>query len=368
MKIECVLEKLHKAVQRGERIASKHVTLPVLSGVLLRAEDGVLTLNTFNLELSVEVSIPAKVTTAGVVVVPADILSRYLGLARGNNVTLSVEGGVLKVESGTDKAELKLLPADDFPVLPRLSGQVSEVTTTAQVVSEGIKNVVYATAVSSMKPELSSVLLYEGDNHHLVCAATDGFRLAEKQVTADVSGFTRTLLPHKNALEVVRILGESDTQLTIRFDEHLLVFETEDEVRVTTKIVPGEYPDYRKLITETGSTKALLLKRDLLDVIKRATVFANTYNRLTLTFVPGDNICRVEIRNDEIGAITSELEGKVEGEELTLSYNYRHLADCLTSINSESVECVLNGQGKPLLLKGQGDTSFRYILMPLTRT
>jgi len=160
MEIECVLQKLKQAVAKTERITTKKASLSVLECLLLRTEDGQLTIQATNLDIGIKISIPVKVQTSGEVAVPADVFSRYLSnLPEEGAVTLEKEENTLLISSETTNTEIKVQPTDEFPSIPSVEDG-KEITISANKLVSGFDSVWYAASPSSMKPELSSLYIH----------------------------------------------------------------------------------------------------------------------------------------------------------------------------------------------------------------
>ena len=183
MKIECVQEKIKEAVGLAERVAGKHMTLPVLSCLLLDATSkNNLIIKSTNLDLGIEISIPAKIDEVGMVAVPSQILKSFIEsvTAEDKSIKLVTDQNNLKVVTARSSGSIKTIIADDFPSIPRITDG-NKFYLNGSDFARGLKSVWYSSSVSSIKPELSSVYVY-CDGDFVVFVATDAFRLAEKRI------------------------------------------------------------------------------------------------------------------------------------------------------------------------------------------
>jgi DNA polymerase-3 subunit beta len=198
MKIEVQTKKLKDAIGLAEKISGKHATLPVLSCILFEIKKGEAVLRATNLDMGIEITVPAKVEGEGSVAIPAHVISSLISQLPDQNptITLELSSGNILVTSARSKGVIKTVPADDFPSIPRVAEE--PVSLTADILVKGLRSVWYSASVSSVKPELSSVYIYR-DEENLVFAATDSFRLAERKVKAPASANTGDILiPFKN--------------------------------------------------------------------------------------------------------------------------------------------------------------------------
>lgn len=365
MKIEVIKEKLQNALGKAGRLAGKHLSLPILSHVLLIAKKGALTVRATNLEMGVEYTIPVRVEREGEVAVPATVLSSFISnLGAVKSVLLEVTDGKLTILADGAKATINGGASDDFPTIPKAEGPSFPIT--PELLLKGFKAVHYAGALGNLKPELSSVYLYhEGDE--LVFVATDSFRLAEKKVPfKKAAAFQSVLIPIKNVVEFVRILEEEKDEIRVCIGKGQLSLEG-NGLLATSRLVEGSFPDYRQIMPKTFVTEAVMLKEDLLSSLKLTTLFSDRFNQLHLELDPKKKKFELSAKSGELGESSSSLASALTGEVLHGNFNHRYIADCLGAVLADSIALRFSGENKPLLIGGVGDVSFRYLVMPMNR-
>ncbi len=154
MKIECIKEQLEEALSKADKIAGKNTTLPVLSGFYLQAQQNSLIIKATNLDLGISINIPVKVTEPGIVVVPAHIITSFISsLSKDRNITLNTKDQVLEIKTSSTKTSMKTLPSEEFPIIPEV-GEDNTFSLPTRDLLFGIRSVIYAAAVGSIKPEL----------------------------------------------------------------------------------------------------------------------------------------------------------------------------------------------------------------------
>src|ERR1700733_10661721 len=159
MNIECIKEKLVYAVAKAERITGKNITLPILSCILLDANDSLLTIKATNLDLGIEITVPVKVNKPGKVAVSGSVLYNFISnITNDKNINLEVLEGNLKVSTKHSQALIKAFPTDDFPTIPKVQSDTPFTFNVPQL-TKGLKSVMYSASVSSIRPVLSSILL-----------------------------------------------------------------------------------------------------------------------------------------------------------------------------------------------------------------
>jgi DNA polymerase III subunit beta len=366
MKIECIKDHLGEAVSKAEKVAGKNTSLPVLSGLYLSAENNSLTIKSTNLDIGISINLPVKVLEPGIVVVPAQVFSSLLSsLSSDKNISISTSGDVLEVKTNAIDTHIKTLPSEDFPLIPEISDDKA-FSLPARDLTFGLKSVIYAAAQGSMKPELSSISITHEDEF-LTFAATDSFRLAEKKIRVrKIPHFKQILIPHKNAVEIIRLFDKGEEEVSLSIEEHQLALRA-GSTYVTSRIVEGIFPDYKQIIPKETTSKATLLKQDLVNSLKTSLIFSDAFNQLTIHMNPTKGQFEIDSKNSTVGDNKYSLQAQLEGEELSINVNYRYFTDCLQSIGTDSISISFSGATRPILIHPIGDTSFLYLVMPMNR-
>ena len=366
MKFECTTEHLGGAVGVAVRFIEKRVNLPVLSSILIIAEkNNRIILRATNLECGVEIVVPAKVASEGIAAVPGSTLSGVLGNMRSKNISFSLAGEVLKVDSDRISASLKTVPHEDFPILPRVSAS-SSFSIKASELNRAIKNVAYCASTSAIKPELQSVVIY-AESGKLVTAATDSFRLAEKIVPLKGGGSVpQLLLPIRNAVELMRLLEGVSEEVELYYNEHQISLHIKD-MYYTSRLIDGTFPNYRQIVPKSFTTEAIALREDMSQALKSLSVFADKFAQVSLSVDPAKKAIILSSRNPDVGEEISTVRSTISGDAVSMNFNGRYLSDSLQGIAGESVRVHSNGPGKALLIRDAADESFFYLAMPMNR-
>ncbi len=364
MKVELITKQLQDGLRKVSRISGKHATLPVLECILLEASESTLTLHATNLDLGIEVVIPAKVLTPGTVAVPGAVLTSYIQNLHDDSVVCEVEDSLLSIQSSHHTTKVNVQDATDFPTIPKVTPEYG-FALSPQDMQEGVSSVVYAGSAASMRPELASIFLYTKDNG--ICfVATDIFRLAERTILApQIEAFSGVLIPLKNIIEITRVFSDDAKEIEILVSGNQIAFVS-DGIYVTSRVIEGNFPDYEQIIPTEFTCEVTLLKQDLIDVFKVTTIFSEKLHKVRVCVQAEDGSIVFTTRNAEVGEHTSTLKGKVEGEDLEQLFNHKYIAECLTTIDSDSVTLSFAGINKPLIIQGKDDDRFRYLVSPMT--
>lgn len=367
MKIECIKDQLEEALSKADKVAGKNITLPVLAGLYFDAHQNSLSIKATNLDLGISIALPVKVIEPGIVVVPAHTISSFISsLSKDRNITISTKDQVLEIKTSATKTNIKTLPSEDFPIIPEINDD-KVFSIPARDLVFGIRSVIYAAAAGSIKPELSSIsITYQGE--FLVFAATDSFRLAEKKIRVKKAPpFKQVLIPQKNAAEIIKIFYKGDEEILISIEEHQMAMRSQN-IYLTSRIIEGTFPDYRQIIPKETTTKAVLLKQDLINSLKTSLIFSDAFNQLTLKLLPKAKSFEIESKNSTVGESLHTIESVLEGNDISINVNHRYFTDCFQSITTDSLTLSFSGQAKPIIIQGVGDTSFLYLVMPMNQS
>lgn len=368
MRIECSQEKIKEAVSLAERISGKHMTLPVLSCLLIDAnKNNTVTIRATNLDLGIEIVIPAKVEEEGSVAVPSSTLSSFLGNISevGAKVKIELREGNIKIATTKSSGVIKTLLHEDFPSIPRVASP-NTFSLHASDFVKGLKSVWYSSSVSSIKPELSSVYVY-CENESVIFVATDSFRLAEKKINIKKSkDFGQILIPYKNIPEILRVLENVKGEVSVELDKNQISFSYEG-VYLVSRVIDGVFPDYKQIIPKQAVTEVVILKQDLVNALKLSNIFSDKFNQINIQVNPQTKKCEIRTKNNDVGENLTSLDAVVTGEEIDINFNYKYIIDCFQSVDSDSVTLTFNGLHRPMIITPVSDNTFRYIVMPMNR-
>ncbi|PIT91136.1 DNA polymerase III subunit beta [Candidatus Kaiserbacteria bacterium CG10_big_fil_rev_8_21_14_0_10_49_17] len=359
-------KEFSEAVLRTARFAERRsATLPVLTGIAIVAGDDGIKLRATNLETGIDLRISGKIGHPGVVVLPATTL-REITSSFTDSGTLKLEhaGDTVMIDATHGRSTLKTLSPDDFPTIPFPDVPEVKFTLPGTSLKTLISTVAPCASPSSVRPELGSVLI-ESESNLIKAVATDSFRLAEKKIS--LSGKPTQfsiLIPAKNALDIIQTLPDDDLEMLI--DEHQCAFSWADGI-VTTRLVTVPYPDYTQIIPKTFPSEATVLRKDFDAAIRRSSVFSDQFQKITLAFDVEKKKITFSARNSDIGESSEGINASLTGESTELSFNHRYLQTPLSLISAENLSLSAAGIGRPLIIKGTGDTSFLYLVMPMNQ-
>ena len=366
MNISIEKKEFINAVYTVARFAErKSTTLPALSSILIIVGDGGIKMRATNLETGVDLKIEGVCTHDGVVAIPAAILQQIAGsLTQEGNITLEHTGDIVSLTSGTGKSLIKTVSYDDFPSIPFPENPKNRIVLPGIVLKNLFTSIASCASSSTVRPELSSMYIsIEGGV--LTAVATDSFRLAEKKVPLANKGTQgRFLIPAKNALDIAQALPDDD--IIMSFDDHQCAFVATKGMFVS-RLTNAVYPDYRQIIPKESIVEAVVLRKDFENALKRTTIFSDSFQKVRISFNPKKNSFSFFARNTDLGESSETLSAHISGNALDLSFNHRYLSAALALTPAESVSLVAAGIGRPLIIKGVGDTSLMYLVSPMNQ-
>jgi DNA polymerase-3 subunit beta len=368
------LSVMQENLARGLSVVSRAVSnrsLPVLTNVLLKTEDGGLKLTATNLEIGITYWVPGKIETDGATSVPARLLTDLVNsLPGGEPIVLELgDGETLHLQAGRFESNIKGIPAEDFPTV-QTAGERPITRVPQKLLRQALDETAFAAASDEARPILTGVLArFEGDQ--LTLAAADNYRIAVKTITVlDPVEETSVVIPARALIELARILADVDDPVSIvlAHSRNQLLFHVEG-IDLVTRLIDGQYPNYQSVLPATHATRAVLDRDELLRAVRPAALIAHESANIVKLGVglEGDPAITVSA-NAEVGDHIGRVEAAVEGDGTTIAFNARFLADVLTNVDAEQFALELNGPLSPGVFKPIGDDRYVHVVMPLRTT
>lgn len=360
MKFRCDRDALSEALQTVQRGVSSRPGIPALTGVLIEAaDDGELTLITTDLEVSARLTIGVQVVEPGIALVPARLLGDTVKSLSNAPVDVETDQAQVTIRCAAYEGTLRLLPAEDFPGLQEPSGTI--VTAEAGAFAEAIGQVGRGASRDEARPVLTGVLL-EVSREGVVMVATDSYRLAVRDLVATASGEAKAIVPERAMSEAGRAAAADEkSTVEIFVDESQVSFKI-GTLTLTSRLIEGEFPNYRQLLPEATESRLTVSRQQLLDAVRRVGLLARDTTPVRLEF----NALGVKLSSSspDLGQAVETVEARYEGEDLTVAFNPQYLADGLTAATGETVRLDVRDGLKPGVVHGEGD-EFTYLVMPV---
>jgi len=363
-------DALADGVMWVSRSLSARPIMPVLLGVLIRADKKGVHLSGYDLETSGKAEVTADVKDEGTVLVSGKLLSDIARALPNKPVTFSLEGNRVSVISGSAKFALPTLSVSDYPNLPELPSETGRLS--GDLFAEAVSQVAIAAGKDDSLPVLTGVYV-EIEENKLILAATDRYRLAVRELNWDAPRASASALIRARTLNdaAKSLAGAKSVSVALAAataTERLIGFASEGKV-MTSRMLDGTFPPYRHLLPSERSATAVVEVAPFVDSVRRVALVADKTVPLRLAFNPGALTLEAGVGDD--AQATEEIEIAFDGEALSIAFNPTFLLDGLAAVNSPFVEIAFTGGSKPAVLSGkssadgESDFSYRYLLMPM---
>jgi DNA polymerase III subunit beta len=382
MKLVCAQNIFSTNLALVSRAVSARPTHPVLANVLLVAdvETQKVKLSAFDLSLGIQTTFSADVETGGKLTIPAKLLNDIVSRLPDGDITLDdgAEEGVVSesslltiLSSTSGRYQVRGMGAEDFPELPVVeNGEVAQLPVEAFI--EGLHGSLFAASSDETKQVLTGVhlsLQAEG----LEFAATDGHRLAVVETIAeegapvnDAALALKVTIPAKALQELAKMLDkQTGAIVTVKFDQSQVVFEWTDQ-RLTSRLLEGQYPNYRQLVPKQFARQLTVERRLLLSSLERIAVLADQKNNIVkLSINSGAQEIALSVDAQDVGSGREVFPAQITGEDLEVAFNVKYLMDGLKVITTSEVQMQLNTATSPTVLSPLGGMKMTYLVMPV---
>lgn len=374
MDVAASRQQLAETLALVERAAATRENVPILSGVLIQADGQTVSLRATDLELTVSGAVVAEVMAPGARVVDARILSSLMRRLGGETVRLRLDGEktTLTVESGGSRFSLVSSGPEEFPELTAVRDGW-RIAVPAARLSQAIEQVHYAAAGSDQRPVLSGVLL-EVEKQTLRLVATDGSRLAFRELEVDASEpvgdaglFTpRVIVPVRSVDEIQRICSASNpsASVSVTLSERLAALEA-PAATLVTRLIEGSFPPYRQVFVENPERRFTFPCRPVLEALQRVELLSRRGPAVVRLEARDDGLLMIRSTEADVGQGEEVVEVRLEGAPFEASYQVRFLEDVLKAFGGEEMIMELGSPDRQAMLGVPGDPGFRYIIMPV---
>ena len=365
MNLTITKDQIIAGLQAVQNVASTRTTLPILSNVLLRAEDNHLEITATDLDVTVACKVEAKVAKPGSTTLP---VKKLFGIVRELNGEIEIETdekNVASVRSGSSFFKIHGLGADEFPPLPKFKDD-KKVALSQETIRAMLKKTSFAVSTDESRYVLNGIFisLKEGK---MTFVATDGRRLALVDEEVDISEKSsgEFIVPAKAVNELTRLLQEKG-EVELKFGENQASFALKNEssfsVLLITKLIEGNYPNYRQVIPGEAKERISLVREEFQAALRRAEIMTSEKaNSVKLAF--GKNNLTITANSPEVGEARETIAINYKGKEFAIAFNPRYLIDPLAALTEDEVFMELIDELSPGVIKINGP--FLYVVMPM---
>lgn len=366
MNLTIAKEQLLAGLQSVQNVVSTRTTLPVLSNVLLRAEQDRLVLTATDLDVTISCAVTATIKRPGSTTIPVKKIFSIVRELSVAEIELETDDkNVTSVRAGASFFKIRGLGPEEFPAMPKFA-EDRKVELPQEKMRTMLKRTSFATSSDESRYVLNGIF-FSLKEQKLTLVATDGRRLAMAEEEADVSERSQGdfIVPSKTVTELGRLLSDKG-QVQLLVGENQACFNLSDEkgtgVTIITKLIEGNYPNYRQVIPGEAKERIAIGREELLHALRRAEIMTSEkQNSVKLAFTK--NNLAITANSPDIGEAQESLAINYKGRDVSIAFNPGYLLDPLTALANDEVFLELIDELSPGVLKINGP--FLYVVMPM---
>ncbi len=360
MKFKLNKDELLGGIQVVSNIVSSKATLPILSNMLLEAKGDILKLNTTDLDIGISCELPVHTFEQGAITIPAKKFSDIVReLPAGEVVVYARKNNQIEIEGANCRFKLNGLPKEEFPKFPEFKDKDAILIKQADL-KEMIQLTSFAVSFEESRYVLNGILLeISGDTARMI--ATDGRRLAkmEKKLLQPAPKDCNMIIPIKAIAEINRNLKDVGN-CTIIGSSNQVLFNIDGNL-IATRIIEGEFPNYKQVIPKEIPHKVKIKTQDLLAAIRRANLLSTPDFQAIKFEVFKDKLVISKITPD-LGESREEVAVEYGQGELIVGFNPQFFIDALKNLNDEYIYLEFLGPDKPCVFRLR---EYLYLALPM---
>ncbi len=352
-------------------VVGNRATMPILQNVLIEAEGDTVTLTTTNLDLGICCRIKAAVSSPGRITLPVKKLVPIIRALSSAETIVELTGkDRVKITSGSSVFQIAGLPADQFPPISNFAGQPT-IAIDQDNLGSMLRKVSYAQSTDENRYILNGVF-FEFSAGKLTLVATDGRRLAKCEQKLEGSDKTLALiLPARTITELSRLL-KSGGKVHVSNNERQVGFTIDiptndeglvDRIQLVSKVVEGNYPNYRQVIPKEAGSKVRLEREKLLESVQRAALMTDDRNNtIRMTVSKKSQNLEISAKSDS-GEAHEPIAVKYDGPEVNIAFNPQYVIEPLRNVTEDEIDFEFKDDMSPGVIRGLKE-DFLCVVMP----
>ena len=363
MKIYCHGLDLSDAVLKVVKAVPSKRVIPVLEGIKLKAEGNALTITATDLELSIEKSIVADVKIEGEAVVPGKFFAEFVKKLTNEQIEIdTTEKNVMKIKYMDSKGELQCLNADEYPPVKEVQSDVY-FTINQKAFREVLNKTIFSAATDDIRPILKGCL-FEIENNVLKVVALDGFRLAccQKEIECSVEK-TSFIVSARSLSEISKLLDDEDKNVKVYVEKSFMMVDI-DHTKVITRLMDGEFIQYKKIIPPEFIATATVNKAQLENGLDRASLVSRGDKNNLIKLDVKEKVMTIS-SSSEIGTIKENVVISLSGKDLSVGFNARYITEAIRAISDEFIKINFTSSTSPCVITSAETEEFLYLILPV---
>lgn len=363
MKFTCERQQLTEAVLNVQRAVSSKSSIPALEGILLKAKANSLFLCGYDLALGMTTEIPASVEETGTIVLSARLFGDIVRRLPDDGVHIATDDkDMTTIECGQSSFSIVGIPAEEYPELPTISGDTG-IGLPNSVLKSMIRQTIFAVSESDAKP-IHTGTLFEITTDTIRLVSVDGYRLALREETVQSKEEDLSfVVPGKTLQEVSKLLPENEETCTMQVGSRHILFSI-GKYTVISRLLEGEFLDYRAAIPQTSASEAVLKTHDFIDSVERVSLLITERLKSPVRCIFGEEEVRLSCYTP-IGRASDSFAGKLTGPCVEMGFNNRYLLDALRNTEGDQVKIQLNGPLSPMKVLPTEGNSYLFLVLPV---
>lgn len=366
MKFTCNQQTLSKALNTVSKAVSTRTTLPILKGILIKAEeDGTLTLTASDLEISIQKKVKATVEKEGSAVVISKLFNDIIRKLPNEEISIEEnEDSNILIKTTSSEFTVMSLPVDEFPKIGEQEESAKNVSFNRDIFKEMVRKTSFAASVDEAKGILVGILT-EINEESVNMVSLDGFRLALSKEHMESEGENRFIISAKIMNEISKIVSDddSDEDINIVLGQKKAIFNI-GNTQVILRLMEGEFIKYREIIPSDGTINVIVGKDILLESIERASLLAKEGKNNLIKMIMKNNLLTITSRSEE-GNVREEIIMEKTGDDLEIGFNSKFVIDVLKVIDDEEILMVFKTGTSPCVVKPVEGDNYEYLILPV---
>jgi len=361
---------IYKTLSHLQSIVNKKNTLPILSNILIEAQQNLLTLSSTDMDISIKETINCNIIEQGSTTLNAQIMFDIIKKLPENSEVefISNDGKILTIRSQVSKFSLSCLPKDEFPIIETNSSNSKRLIVKAKTFFNLIDKTKFAISNEETRYFLNGLYFNvssKDESSILTFVGTDGHRLATSQsVTNKFSNeVPGVIIPKKTINELSKLLSENTNDIEIDISSNKIIFYI-DNLILISKLIDGNFPDYTRVIPNNNHHHLIINRFNLLSAVDRVSTIANEKSP-SIKFKLLKNLLNLSTINNENSTATEDIITNYKGNEIEIGFNSKYIMDILDNLEGEEIKISFNDNSTPIIAQEQSSSDITYVLMPM---
>ena len=369
MKFNVSKVSLYKCLSHIQGIVDKKNSLPILSNILIEANENNITLSSTDMDVSVIEKISCKVIETGATTVNSQL---FYDIIRKLPDTAEIElisnnSKILTIRATGSRFSLACLPKEDFPII-ETSGEGSSIKLNAKTLFSLIEKTKFAISNEETRYFLNGLYFNvsnNSDDNTVTLVGTDGHRLAKfsYNIKEKLNELPGVIIPKKTIHELSKLLQEVDNEIEINVSSNKIIFYINDLLFIS-KLIDGSFPDYKRVIPSDNNNNLQINRQNLLSAVDRVSTVANEKSPV-IKFKLLNNLLNLNTVNSENSTATEDIESSYSGDEFEIGFNSKYVMDIINNLEDDEINLSFKDSSSPITASEKSNPNLIYVLMPM---